>query len=406
MPQIVFFGFFLFLLSSDRASVHLGAGNLKYAYFFLPLLWTWHPKAMLQIAISVTKKTPPILLIGIVPLILSVAFSFNRFQSLVWCGWLIFNLFTLISVFSFLKVNQFTSSRIRDSALIGLFLIAAVGLFQYVCIYFFDFLILSPQHHRGFYRINGLAWEPSFFNIFSFLLLPLVLAFSEWRKWERSILFGLTYALFNSTSKAGWLLFIALGAILFIYRRDIFLKKFLKFLVPISLMFAILPTPPSGSSNLPGFKKLALFAKDAELTGNSPSSERLSGKERLDNVLTGIKVFKKYPLLGVGPRGYGKYTAVQFGADFPGNSTPVNMNIWVELLNENGLIFVTFLCILLVFYLRSTVLISKNAILSGAWVSLILYYGISGQFSQNILLTLVFAVWGIYLYAQELETTR
>ena len=406
MLQIVFFGFFLFLLSADRASVHLGGGNLKYAYFLVPFLWTWHPKLMLKLAIDGIKKTPPMLAIGIVPLIFSVAFSFNRFQSLVWCGWLTFNLLTLISVFSFLKVNQFTSSRIRDSALLGLSLIAAAGLLQYICIYFFDFIVFSPQHHREFYRINGLAGWPHFLNIFSFLLLPLVLSFSEWRKWERPILFMVTYVLFQSTSKTGWVLFVALGAALFAFNRRGFFKKFLKFLVPISILFTILPTSPCGPYNLLGFKKLALFAQDANIEENS------SGNERLLICLMGLKVFRKYPLVGVGPRAYSEYTASRFKSDFPGDynwglvGNTRNENIWVELLAENGLIFAALLWIALAFYLRPKILTPNNAILSGAWTSLILYYGMSGQFSQNILLTLVFAVWGIFFYALELETTR
>jgi hypothetical protein len=49
-----------------------------------------------------------------------------------------------------------------------------------------------------------------------------------------------------------------------------------------------------------------------------------------------------------------------------------------------------------------------NPLQLGAWMALVMYFAISGQVSQNGLLTMVYAVFGIYFYARELpaETPR
>jgi hypothetical protein len=203
---------------------------------------------------------------------------------------------------------------------------------------------------------------------------------------------------------------MALGLLLLIFQRRIFIKKYIQHLAPIGLLCVVLPSPGLTPKPSDGLEKMSHFAGDLNIIANQNSS----GRDRLVINLMGLKVFKTHPFFGVGPRGYANYVATSFDRELPGENkwdvnhviNTRNENIWVELLVENGLIFTLLVLALLGFYLWPSPLAHRNPIYWGAWSSLVLYYSLSGQFSQNILLTLVFSIWGIFIYAQELETTR
>ena len=78
-------------------------------------------------------------------------------------------------------------------------------------------------------------------------------------------------------------------------------------------------------------------------------------------------------------------------------------NIWIEFLAENGLFFTLGFLALVVRALWVRRWAFANPLHLGAWMSLVLYFGVSGQVSQTGLLTLVYAVSGIYFYARGLR---
>ena len=408
MLIIILLGLFLFLLSADTLFISTGEGKLKIAYLLLPFFWLKRPSKMTQAAKQLISKVPRAYLLGIIPLLISILLSHNRKHSLVWTGWLGFNLFTLITIYSFLKVQKISEKSILNSTYLGLGLISLFGVFQYVSIYFFKILLFSPQFHIGTYRINGASGWPHFLNIFSFLLLPIALTEPKKKTWQLLVLGCLTFILFQSTSKTGWFLFIGMSIAFAVKMRSVFFKSILGFMLPLILVLFLIPSPSlnSGESNS-NSEKLSHFAQDLN------PNQKTSGKDRLIINQMGLKVFTKHPLFGIGPRAYSDFVSSSFDQELPGENkydvmdqiNTRNENIWIELLAENGAIFTLFIMLILFKLLSTTGAKFSTPLQLGAWCSLVLYYVISGQFSQNILVTMTFAIWGIFFYSQDLNKT-
>jgi len=163
-------------------------------------------------------------------------------------------------------------------------------------------------------------------------------------------------------------------------------------------------TPP-----LSGSEKITKFSADLNIA--NPTT---SGTDRVLIGVQGLKVWAKHPWFGVGPRAYDEYVHTRFDQELPGVSKagvedPIiakNENIWVELLAENGTLFTLAFAFVILRALTVPRWRFANRLQLGTWIALVLYYMVSGQFSQTGLLTMVYAVFGIYFYARELTVSN
>ena len=395
----------LFLLSADLLFLKIEGNKIKIGYLLLATLWLLRPRAMLVAAVNAIARVPWWVLIAIVPLAVSVATSVNVRNSVLWTFWAGFDLFTVLTVYAFLKAHQFTLQRVQECAVVSLGLMTFWGLLQFVFIYGLGHVVFDPQFHFDVYRINGLSGWPVFLNIFAFLLVPLVLTMERWSWPIRLVLIALVFVLVQSTAKTGWVLFLALGALLLVFSRGIFARRYVGFLVPVTIIALLIPTPSFESEEPPitGTEKVVKFAADLDITNRTTS-----GTDRVLINALGLKVWQRHPLLGVGPRAYSTYMYGAFDRELPGvskydanhNVIAKNENIWVELLSENGLLFTLCFAAILVRALWVPGWRFANPLHAGAWMALAMYFALSGQVSQTGLLTMVYAVFGIYFYAR------
>lgn len=407
-PAVAFLAVMLFLLSADLLFVPIAGVKIKFGYFAVIALWLFAPWPMLAAARAALFTVPWWAALVLLPLGVAVATSVSLRDSLLWCAWLAFDLFTIITVYAFLKVRRFPIGVVQASVAGAVALIALFGLVQFIAIHGFDNVIFSPQRHFDTWRINGLSGWPHFLNIFAFLLLPMLLI-RERMSWpSRIAVVLLLMVLVHSTAKTGWVLFVALGVLIFALRRALFVRHYLWFLIPVTALVLLLPTP----SLTPGVtapstpEKVARFAADLNLADKSTS-----GTDRVLINQMGLHVWARHPWFGVGPRAYDEYVFSRFDRELPGvnkfdGNHMVNAkseNIWIEFLAENGVLFTLGFFVLLMRALWVRRWAFANPLHLGAWMSLVLYFGISGQVSQTGLLTLVYAVFGIYFYARGLR---
>jgi O-antigen ligase len=397
----------LFLLSADHLHVIVAGHKLKWAYFLVLGAWAFAPGPMVAALRGALARVPRLTWLPLAPLAFSVAFSVDLRDSIAWTLWLAFDLFTVGTVYAFLKAQGFTGDQVRRSALWALGLLALFGFVQYVAIYYFHNVIFSPQSHVDVYRLNGLAGWPHFLNIYAFLLLPIVLVQRNPGWATRGVLVALVFVLVESTAKTGWVLFVVLGGLLLALDRRVFRHSFLMFLLPVTIIAMQIPTP-SFTAELPTMSatdKMGRFARDLDV-GNPTTS----GTDRVLISRMGLEVWWRHPWFGVGPRAYDHYVFEHFDRELPGTNkldanrmvNAKNENIWVEFLSESGALFTLAFVFVLVRTLWTPRWAFGSRLHLGAWTALVLYFGVSGQFSQTGLLTLVYAVLGIYLYAREL----
>jgi len=401
----------LFLLSADLLFVLVAGQKIKYGYFLVLGAWAFAPARMLAIARDALLRLPWYAWLPLPPLVVSVVLSHSVRDSVAWSLWLGFDAFTIVTVYAFLRAHAFSGDRVRRAVVLAAAAIAACGLAQFVAIYGFGKVVWQPQLHFDVYRINGLAGWPHFLNIFSFLLLPIVLVQRRLRPWPALVMVALVYVLVQSTAKTGWVLFIALGCLLLVLDGRVFRKSYLAFLVPVTVVALLLPQPtfrpeaPAVSTT----EKIQRFSADLNIA--DPTT---SGTDRVLIGVMGLKVWAKHPWFGVGPRAYDNYVYSRFDQELAGENkrgvdqaiNAKNENIWIELLAENGILFTLAAAFLIARALWVPRWEFANRLQLGSWIALVLYFGVSGQFSQTGLLTLVYAVFGIYFYASELTPQR
>jgi len=398
----------LFLLSADLLFVVVGDNKIKYGYFLIAGLWLFAPAAMWKAATAALARVPRVTAAVMVPLAIAVATSADPRGSVWWTLWLAFDLFTVATVYAFLKARRFPEQRITDIVVGTLALIAGFGTLQYISIYFFGRIIFSPQMHLDVYRINGMAGWPHFLNIFSFLLLPLVVQQPKMGVVARIVVAVLLFVLVQSTAKTGWVLFVALGALLLLLNRRAFVRNYILLIVPVAVVALLLPTPSlkPGGEAVRGAEKVTRFATDFDITDT-----KTSGTDRMLINEMGIEVWKTHPWFGVGPRAYATYVWTRFDQELPGtnkldgngNVNAKNENVWIELLAETGAPFTIGVACIVAWALWVRRWAFANRTHLGAWMALVLYFVVSAQVSQNGLLTLVYAVFGIYFYAREMR---
>lgn len=417
MPQagtaaVVILALVFFLLSADLLHVVVAGAKIKLGYFAVAGMWLTAPAAMRNAALDALRRTPRWPLLVLVPLAISVATSAAPARSLAWTLWLAFDAFTVVTVYAYLVAHGFRPRQVASAATIALGLIAAGGLAQFLSIYVAGRIVLAPQQHFDLYRINGLSGWPHFLTIFSFLLLPLAVTQERLSVAARVTLSLLMFVLVQSTAKTGWVLFLALGLLLLWLDRVTFTRNFLCFLLPVTIVALVLPTPvpvePGASATeraatITGGAKLQRFAEDLDLTSGTTS-----GADRVLINTMGLDVFTQHPWFGVGPRAYARYVDTRFDAELPGvnkldangNVNFKNENIWIEWLAECGILFTAGIALLLARALWVPGFAFRSRLHFGTFLSLALYFGLSGQVSQSGLLTLAWAILGVHLHAR------
>lgn len=409
--RTVYVAALLFLLTADLLFVAVAGHKIKYGYFLVLGAWAFAPARMLATARDALRRLPWYAWLPLPPLVVSVVLSNSVRDSVAWSLWLGFDAFTVVTVYAFLRAHAFSGDQVRRAVVLAAAAVAACGIAQFVAIYGFGRVIWQPQLHFDVYRINGVAGWPHFLNIFSFLLLPIVLVQRRLRPWPALVMIALVYVLVQSTAKTGWVLFVALGMLLLVLDRRVFEKSFLVFLVPVTVVALLLPQPRFQQEAPPvsTAEKFQRFSADLDITDRTTS-----GTDRVLIGVMGLKVWAKHPWFGVGPRAYDNYVYSRFDQELAGENkrgvdntiNAKNENIWIELLAENGLLFTLAFAFLVARALWVPRWEFANRLQLGAWIALVLYFTVSGQFSQTSLLTLVYAVFGLYFYAAELEPRR
>ena len=355
----------LFLLSADLLFLDVGGNKIKVGYLLLLCLWLFKPEQMFDTAKDAVLRLPKWVLLPLIPLAISVVASANLRNSIGWASWFGFDLLVVATVYSFLKVQQFSIDRIQTSIAFSLGLIALCGMVQFIAIYGFHHIIFNPQLHFNIYRINGISGWPHFLNIFSFLLLD----------------------------------------------RKILLHRYLAFLLPITVAALLLPTPSPDSNRQAGSgaEKAVSLAADLNI-----DDKTTSGADRMLINEMGLRVWMKHPWFGVGPRAYSTYVFERFDQELPGENkldanrqiNAKNENIWIEFLAESGTLFTLGFVLVLVRALWVGGWAFANPLHLGSWLALVLYFLVSGQFSQSGLLTMTYAVLGIFFYSRTLPSAN
>ena len=394
----------LFLLSADLLYVDVAGNKIKFGYFLLLGLWCFNPGQMWATAMDAVRKVPKYMLLPLIPLAIAVAMSGNYQKSIWWTLWLAFDVFTIATVYAFLRVQRVSIGQVQEAVAHSLALIALFGVIQFAFIYGFGHPVFDPQVHLDVYRLNGLSKWPHFLNIFSFLLLPMVVTQRSLSMSTKVILIALIFVLAQSTAKTGWVLFVALGAFLLMFERRFLIAKYLLLLIPAAAIALFVPLHSSEGQQpvLSGAQKIARFGHDFMNTW--------SVRDRILINEMGVKVWLKHPWFGVGPKAYETYVVSRFDQELAGENKYDltkglnfrNENIWIEFLAECGALFTVAFLAVLVRALWVPGWSFANPLHLGAWIALVLYFAISGQVSQTGLLTMVYAVFGIYFYAREI----
>lgn len=420
-----------FLLSADLLHVVVAGNKVKYGYFAIIGMWLTAPGPMRDAALSALRRAPRWPLLLLAPLAISVATSAAVGRSLGFVLWLGFDAFTVLTIYAFLVAHRFRPQDVAACATAALFLIASVAIVQFIAIHFLQRIVLTPQHHFDLYRINGVAGWPHFLCIFSFLLLPLVVTQERPSLATKVVVALLMFALVQSTAKTGWVLFLCLGSLMLWFDRATFTRNFMFLLLPATVAALLLPAPAppvaakrdavappatvavdqrasaapqATAEHITGSEKFSVFSDDLDITRGTTS-----GYDRVLIGEMGLAVFARHPWFGVGPRAYATYVGTRFDAELPGVNKidangNVNMkheNIWIEWLAECGALFTAGFALLLCRTLRVPGFVFRNRLHFGSFIALVLYFLVSGQVSQNGLLTLAYAVLGVFLYARD-----
>lgn len=392
-------GVTLFLLTADHLALAIGGVKLKPGYAFVAGMWLFAPRAMLVVARAAVADVPRWPLLVLLPIGVSIALSHDLRSSLLWLGWAGFDLATVITVYAFARTQRLEQIDVRRAATLAIAMIAAAGLAQFAAIFVLGRPILDPQVHLGVYRLNGVAGWPHFLAIDAFLLLPLVLT-GPLSRVEVAVLAVMLFVLAMSTAKIAWLLAAALVGLLLVLRRARPLLAVVGVAVPLAVAALLVPLPSRDGATLSGLDRLGRYAAGA--------LESTSIQDRVMIGTMGLQVVELYPWFGVGPRAYATYVWTRFDVELPGRNkldiegkvAAKHENIWIEFMAELGIPATLGLLAILVrsLWIRHGRFV--NALHAGTWCALVLYFAVSGTLSQTGLLTLVYAVFGLYWYAR------
>lgn len=394
----------LTLLCCDVLSIKILDLNFKYAY--LVILSAFFNEVYISYfdlikCLKINKKL-------ILQLVLYVSFllgaTFFIVDTSIGVIQLIFNLLSLFLAYSI--SSRLNLRLIYWSFLVSLFLLAFFGFIQFILINAFGLIVWEPQLHMGSFRINGLCWYPNFFNVFIFFFIPTVFLKKKWNKFDILVVALSLFIVIQSTAKAGWILlfFLIVYAFFLLDKCLVFSKlKVLIFVVLISWFVPIRKFTDSHLKNVKNFQvelsgqKIIRFSTD--LNVYQPNSSR----ERLYIAQQGLWVFRDYWISGVGLRSYKSFITQMdkikvmkyFTGKWVNRIFTHHENIWIEILSEQGL--VGFL-VVNYFLLKYLILYKvRNNYAACLKYSLVAYFYLSGQFVQNILVTIPYFIWGVLI---------
>lgn len=341
------------------------------------------------------KVQPNVLTIPILTfvsaLILSLlsAYDFSRgFQVLI------FTIFTIL--LSILSTNMLSTENNLQKTVVVLFLSSLIvgifGLFQ-----FGGDVVGLPQSITllktgytsvvfGFPRVQVFSMEPLFLANFLIIPISLLLAYffgrvkiyksSENISWIEKIvtnqwfiisLLTLLLIVFVLTvSRGGYLgLVFVLLIFAFVYWRKVFTWRNLLIVLVLGLVYWGVTFALSQSD----YKAQQTFFGHVTLNDIS-NGESIEG--RLIAYREALKVYDKYPILGIGLGNYGPYVK-NFPPVTPKTGWPVVNNQYIELLAETGIVgFVSFLIIFIVLFVRSIMAarLTQNPFLKASLIGL------------------------------------
>ena len=132
--ESAYLAFVLFLLSADLLFFKFAGVKIKFGYFAVIGLWAFAPHAMFAALRAAMAGIPRWSALILLPLAVSVATSTNVRDSLMWCAWLAFDMFTIATVYAFLVARRFPVGVVQASVAGAVALIAIFGLIQFIAI--------------------------------------------------------------------------------------------------------------------------------------------------------------------------------------------------------------------------------------------------------------------------------
>lgn len=222
---------------------------------------------------------------------------------------------------------------------------------------------LRPQYTKvilGFTRIQSTAIEPLYFA--NYLLLPLGLLVSMMlsgtkRRWPYMLLALLLVNFLLTSSRGGYLAFLAMSAVIaWMYREKVLALKrlFLIGLAGLAIAFVTIQALSAYDVTTPGSLTDTFLEHVTTVTSGAAYEERLETFER------SLLAFEQHPFIGVGIGGYGPFSAT-FPNQEPAVGWAIVNNEPLELLAETGIIGLGAMLALLAYllYLGSRKLVSS-----------------------------------------------
>lgn len=198
---------------------------------------------------------------------------------------------------------------------------------------------LRPQYTKvilGFTRIQSTAIEPLYFA--NYLLLPLGFLLSmilsgTKRAWPYALFILLMVNLLLTSSRGGYLAFIAMSLVLaWMYREKVMALKrlFLIGLAGLALVAVTIQALATYDVTTPGSLSHTFFEHVTTATSGAAYEERIETFER------SLRAFETHPFLGIGVGGYGPFSAT-FPDEEPVTGWAIVNNEPLELLAETGI---------------------------------------------------------------------
>lgn len=396
----------VFWLPFERLGAYetaLGTLRLSQVFTAVTLLaWGWQMLVNKKIHFRRFPVFIPLILFLVINILgLLNAVNLNRSSSV-----LLITLFTM--TITLITVNLVTDrkklNRIIIVLLISATLVSFFGLYQFVG----DMVGLSPEitglrplytkEVLGFTRIQSTALEPLYFA--NYLIIPLSIIYAVflsriWRvqKWLlASLILLLGVNLFLTISRGGYLGIIASGLIitLIYFRRFFTWKKIILLIITLILLYTIgvqFLQIGGGSLNWETFTE--------HVGGVFKGS---SYEERMLTFSAAGQAFQQYPLVGIGPGGFGPHTATFANVQPKGGWQIVN-NEFLELLTETGLLGLGFfIWFLLIIFFRSikALKMAKDPLFKAVLVGLLgAFLGVLVQY-QTFSVLYIMHIWFLF----------
>lgn len=361
-------------IGSDRISLDIGGFTVRFVQLILVL------ESFILFLQGKYKIIITIPMIAVVAShILSTIFTFDLRASLAYDFWLIYNfLFVLYVFYSYAKSTK--KEKVIDLILFS-FIIQSI----YIYIQFivgslgYNDPFFSMQHYMGIYRPSIWFYEPSYvatyFSVYFALSIYLLINFKTRKYIANSINALLSLILITSTTG-----YLAIGFTIFLMLilniktlLNINKKILLGVLVGIIIILVIVLNMNIGFIDV----FLGRIFRDGLVN---------SSGERIGNWMNTFNIFIQYPILGIGPNAYMRYT---------GSGTPPT-NVSLELLANLGVTgFGAFYYFIISILKKCYKKISETSIYNKAIVIAIIVFMVTLQANQNYMRLYLWMLLGI-----------